>query len=58
MSHVTLNHRRATTMALSLFCLLAGCAIPPKDTPLAEMKPVGTYETGKVPPFNCGTMAV
>ena len=47
MSHVTLNHRRATSMALSLLCLLAGCAIPPKDTPLAEMKPIGTYETGK-----------
>ena len=47
MSHFNLNHHRATPMALSILILLAGCAIPPKDTPLTEMKSVESYQTGK-----------
>ena len=47
MSHFNLNKHRATPMALSILILLAGCAIPPKETPLTEMKSVESYQTGK-----------
>nr|WP_321456173.1 efflux transporter outer membrane subunit [uncultured Cohaesibacter sp.] len=47
MSHQTQKAKRATPVALGILFLLAGCAIPPKDTPLAEMKPVSSYQTGK-----------
>nr|WP_319388229.1 efflux transporter outer membrane subunit [uncultured Cohaesibacter sp.] len=42
-----LKKRRSTPMAIGILCLLAGCAIPPKDTPLSEFKPVISYQTGK-----------
>ena len=47
MSLFNLKPNRAAPMAIGIVCLLAGCAIPPKDTPLAEMKSASSYQTGK-----------
>nr|WP_321460350.1 hypothetical protein [uncultured Cohaesibacter sp.] len=44
---INLKQHRTAPVALGILCLLAGCAIPPKDTPLAEMKSVNSYQTGK-----------
>ncbi|SNY92141.1 efflux transporter, outer membrane factor (OMF) lipoprotein, NodT family [Cohaesibacter sp. ES.047] len=36
---------RTKPLVLSLICLLAGCAIPPKEGDLAHIKPVTAYQT-------------